>query len=474
MKNSENHLDTILTEVGEFGRYQRQILLLLMLTIGLIFFSNVIYIFEAKQVKHRCFIPSCENETSPYLAPWLMNAVPFKDGKPERCAKYQQINKSGSSCAISDFNTSIIEKCERFVYETPEISIMHDFDLHCDENVKKLAFVGTVNGIGKFIGLPIAGYISDKYGRKKIFICSMVVSGLFVFDSFFISGAYASVFVLAAELVGPRKRVLVNTLMIFSYGLGSMCLGGVVWLLQSWRLFLRIIYGLFILSLTGNWLMPESLRWLIMHKKYDELSIVLKKIAKVNGKSISYSGLKKLTETVDETETATYPVNELLRSRILLTRCICCSFCWIACLFVYYGQSITSVTLSGDAYLDFILCCLIEIPACVITYFLVDRIGRRLTLSSGYTLACIFSVILIFTPTATHWIKLTIFLMGKFGISITMNVIYMITNEMFPHLSDKHCCHCARCLVELEILRYHNLYYCKSYGSLHRLLYLLS
>lgn len=32
----------------------------------------------------------------------------------------------------------------------------------CDDNKWKLTLVGTVNSIGQFIGIPLAGFISDK------------------------------------------------------------------------------------------------------------------------------------------------------------------------------------------------------------------------------------------------------------------------------------------------------------------------
>ena len=48
---------------------------------------------------------------------------------------------------------------------------------------------------------------------------------------------------------------------------------------------------------------------------------------------------------------------------------------------VYYGLSLNSSNLGGNDYINFFLSGAVEIPAYIFTYLVLDRLGRRYTLS---------------------------------------------------------------------------------------------
>lgn len=56
---------------------------------------------------------------------------------------------------------------------------------------------------------------------------------------------------------------------------------------------------------------------------------------------------------------------------------------------VYYGFSMNTNFLGGNLYLTFILGALAEIPASLIIYFIIDRVGRKLLVAGGF-LTCAF------------------------------------------------------------------------------------
>lgn len=48
-----------------------------------------------------------------------------------------------------------------------------------------MALVGTIHNTGHFLNLMISGYFSDKFGRRRVFIFSMIVGGILpIFRSF--------------------------------------------------------------------------------------------------------------------------------------------------------------------------------------------------------------------------------------------------------------------------------------------------
>ena len=90
---------------------------------------------------------------------------------------------------------------------------------------------------------------------------------------------------------------------------------------------------------------------------------------------------------------------QVLNSSVMLTRLLACSFCWLTNTFVYYGLSLNSVAFAGDKYVNFILVAVVEIPAYFLTWFLTDYIGRKATLSSSFLLSGVFCLAIQFVPT---------------------------------------------------------------------------
>lgn len=148
--------------------------------------------------------------------------------------------------------------------------------------------------------------------------------------------------------------------------------------------------------LTYLWFTPESVRWLLTQGKIDDARKILRNAAKMNRKTISDETLKNLTNPDMEINKSKYPVKEVIQSLPILFRFIICCICWISCTFLFFGITLTSVTLAGNHYLDFTLTSLIEIPAYFVTYTIVDKLGRRWTQCSSFLLTGVASLICIF------------------------------------------------------------------------------
>jgi len=87
--------------------------------------------------------------------------------------------------------------------------------------------------------------------------------------------------------------------------------------------------------------------------------------------------------------------------------------------------------LGGSLYFNFAMGSVSEVPATLIGAYLVDKIGRRKTLSGGYLLgglACTFCVVL---APGSDGQKYTAML-GKFGITAAFSCIFVYAAELFP------------------------------------------
>ncbi|GJQ83491.1 hypothetical protein Trydic_g19283 [Trypoxylus dichotomus] len=420
---SDIDLDELLRDLEHFGTYQKiNYLLLSLLVIFSVFPMS--YIFTTRDLKYRCFIEECDQINSVYKADWLKYALPHKNNVPSKCERFVvnaefEVNQT-CSADLFDVNQTIL--CNRFVYETPDITVGRDFNITCDNNLWMLTIVGTMSNIGELFSSPLSGYVSDRYGRKTLMIAAVLwttFAGLIrsftpsyllfaimeFLDTLLGAGFYGAGFVLAMELVTPEQRVWGNTILACAFAAGEVILGLVAWASQSWRVMLRTLYGPGLFFITYIWLTHESIRWLLSKGRYQEAKKILKRVTKVNGTEISEETITKLNKIKDDPKEES--IWHIFRSTRLLLRLANCSFSWICCTFVYYGLTLHSVSISG-------------------------RIGRRFTLAPSYILSGIACLSFIFVPDDNTNLKLLLFLLGKFFVTISYTVLYMYTTEMFP------------------------------------------
>ncbi|KAI6238187.1 MFS domain-containing protein [Aphelenchoides fujianensis] len=81
---------------------------------------------------------------------------------------------------------------------------------------------------------------------------------------------------------------------------------------------------------------------------------------------------------------------------------------------------------------SFVQAPLMEVPAVLTVFFLVDRIGRKALLAGGFTIAslCMISNLIIHDA---HWmVTMAQFLIAKGSITATYATIYTFTPELFP------------------------------------------
>ncbi|XP_030752013.1 organic cation transporter protein-like [Sitophilus oryzae] len=458
-KSIDNSLDAILYNLSDFGKYQIYVFGLVCVAVVLHSMVHIVYVFTAMDLDYRCKVPSCDHpEDLTYKQPWLKNTIPFDDDSPEKCSVYQlkpNHTEPNQNCTGDVFDKKVIEKCDDFIYDGVEKTILQEFGLQCDENLWKLAMVGTVNSGGQFVGLIISGFISDRYGRRCLLVWGMVICALCgclkafmptyklfllmeFLDAAFGSGSYICGFVLGVELVGPKKRVLTGTLTSCCYAIGEILVAIAAWIVKDWKLLLLVTYSPSLLLVAYLWLIPESIRWNLSKGRVDEAKKTLRKLASVNGKEIT----EKELETLDFVEIERQESNESLeksggimeavKSSVLMFRLVACCFCWITCAFLFYGLTLNSVALNGNHYLDFILTALVEVPAYFTCNFIVDKLGRKKSLCGSYFLTGAACLAFIFIPASSRWGSLSVYLIGKFGATASFTVLYVITSEMFP------------------------------------------
>ncbi|PNF42896.1 Organic cation transporter protein [Cryptotermes secundus] len=461
-------LDKMMDEVGHFGKFQALCYFILSFSIFYSAVAGLSYAFTTANVNYRCHIPECDADGALYQPEWLRGAVPYLDGKPSSCERYLARNTSSASgsptnnntfCSPDIFVNTTTVKCQDWVFDTEEWTIANEWKFtSCFEKQWRLTIVGTVNNIGQFVGFPVAGYFSDRVGRKTTLLVSIVVTCLlgvlrslawcyeaFLFFEFvvaaFSGGIYNSGFVLGLELVGPRSRVIGGSIISCFYSAGMVLLSAVAMWSKNWRI-LQAIYAPGLICIMYYWILPESVRWLQSKGRTAEVKAIMLKAAKINGKTLSDHEFSKFElSPISEKTEEEQPVQKrshseafkkVFKSKILLFRLVNCAFSWITNSFVYIGLSLSAVSFGSNKYLNFMYVAAVEIPAYAVTPIFSDKFGRRLSLCVSFLIAGVCCVAFAFVPEDYETAKLIVFLAGKFAITVAFTVIFVFTAELFP------------------------------------------
>lgn len=252
---------------------------------------------------------------------------------------------------------------------------------------------------------------------------------------------FAAAYILGVEWVSSKNRVLGTTIISISYPIGEIFLGIAAMYIHNFRYLLRTLYtpGLFIALYF--WLVPESVRWLLVTGRTERATKILKRVARINGKDLSQKSLEiiqmkriKTAATEDEQKSLAQPLSSVMKSKKLMVRLMNCCYCWVICAYCYYGLSLSSTQIQADRnkYLSFITVVAAEIPGLLVAFFLLNRFGRRTLLSISLMVSGIATILSSLMALYSPNIVLILFIIGKCSITCAFSVLYIFTAEMWP------------------------------------------
>ncbi|XP_030836202.1 organic cation transporter protein-like [Strongylocentrotus purpuratus] len=375
----------------------------------------------------------------------------------EQCVKY---NVSGEAFDpnIDPFHdpgwpTSQVIECDSgWVYDKSQYksSIITDFDLVCgmddQTQITQSVFYG-----GFLAGSIINGTLADIVGRWWMLMVLMfvrLISGIAIAFSpnwwvftvlrFFQGYAAISLFIIAfivgTEFVGPSKRKITGIIYGIPFALGYVCLAGIAYLVPYWRTLELICVSPALIYIGLMFFLPESVRWQISVGKYDEAEKTLVKIANSNDKPLSgpfFSiDFKKEQEAAPKERRATGI--DLFRQPRMRLRTIILICTWMVNAMVYHGLSLNTSNLGVNDYVAFAVSGAVEIPASLLSLVAIEIkfIGRRISLSVCLLvagLACLCTSVI--PPGAA---LTSVAMIGKFGISASVSILYLYTAELYP------------------------------------------
>ncbi|XP_061707990.1 solute carrier family 22 member 4-like isoform X2 [Cydia pomonella] len=390
------NLDRILVEEVGWGKFQIKVLVLCTLVSTMAGLQTYSYLFTLTRSRTRCLIPECEDILAPdvFSPTWILEAVPRSGDSFDNCHRFSTINMSqySVSCSETWFDKKSLVQCQEYVYEHKN-SAYFEFNLACDDFRPYL--VGSARILGMMISLPIKGFVADRWGRRlalALTAFNLAWTGTLTC----VAGSYTSYTMLS----------------FIEYLLGS-CSFSCAYIL-------------------------ESIRWLVSKGRYDETLAILKKASEMNGTSISENTLKAFLETKkdilekkEKHSLEPWLVCLVFKHKPILLRCLVTPMWWITATLMYFGLTISAVGISGNKYLNFIASVGIEIPGYWLSVLLMDRIGRRALVMTGFWISGACQIAFIFTS-GYYLLSLSVYLIGKMCISCVMTSLYVYTAEMYP------------------------------------------
>jgi len=94
--------------------------------------------------------------------------------------------------------------------------------------------------------------------------------------------------------------------------------------------------------------------------------------------------------------------------------------------------SFYSKYIPGNVYDTYIVISISEIIACFLSGYFVKWFSPEFTTMASFLTSAIFAILMILIPTDHTWLILILLLVTKFGISIAVSLVYVISSLYFP------------------------------------------
>ncbi|XP_071153913.1 organic cation transporter-like protein [Mytilus edulis] len=428
--------DEALQRAGSYGNYQK--FLICLLAIPAIFNATTTQVlnFIVGNHLHRC----------KYL---ITNDSAYYDIENANNTFSLYINNT-NQCVITTNGTETA--CTEWIYDKTvyQSTLISKFDIVCDDRFMR-SNVLLAYFLGQMFSAFTYGLISDIWGRKPVIITGVIV--LFVSNvisrwmsnvylvcvcQFFnsVGGVYHYVvsFILAAELVGPDKRIMASFILYIAYCIGEYILLVEAYFVRRWEnLMLVISIPIAVCFFTFPYFV-ESPRWLFMKGRNKQAIEILQKAAKYNQISVDFTA-ETIVVKKEETISITTGIKTMMKSRQMLFRSLILILNWMAVNLIYYGISLNIGDLAGNVYINYAISSTAETIAVIFCFF-SDKFPRKRLFCSSMIIGGCSCLCTLFTSTfggnSLQWLTIMLAMVGKLCVSTAFFLIYVITAEIFP------------------------------------------
>ncbi|XP_077138009.1 solute carrier family 22 member 7 isoform X2 [Ranitomeya variabilis] len=448
--------DDLLHEAGGFGRFQVLTLLILCISRIILPLHFLQHIFISAVPPHHCTVPDHRNSGNLSQEDLLLLNIPQEDdGSFSSCQMFSKPQPHQNTSQDMMANGSWLQRCDQgWEYERSTFSstTVTQWDLVCEK--KGLGrLLTTFFFIGVTLGTVSFGYLSDRFGRRAMLFLALLLSLVFgglsagsvsypmfvislMLSGFSVSGLTITVVALSLEWVDTQHRTVAGVITSLCWSIGSALLALIAYLIRDWRWLVVSITAPSVLGIVSIWWLSESPRWLLTKGFIERGEKELARCAAMNGRKLDWiskqrENIQRLAESLGSSSTD-YSYIDLFRTPRLRRISICAGLVWFGVAFSYYGISLDISGFGLNLFLTHFLYSLVEVPAKLSIYHLLNYLGRRRTqvLTLVMTGACIGANVVI--PSALGPLRTTIAIIGKGFSEASFTAIILYTAELYP------------------------------------------
>ena len=409
-------IDEILPYIGEFGRYQKLLDVMIFIITFPMSYHPVLMYFAT-------LVPS-----------W-------------KCVKNGTICLFNGTFSSDDTLRCNLPRNEWYYVEKKEFSLVTQFDIDCN-HTWILQLTISMFFVGWGVGAIITGLIADRYGRKKcifpsvamIFIVALITPFMpniylvilcrFIIG-FFFPGACIQAFILISELVGTNKRPLATLIPFISYPTAWIILTLKSFLIRNWKITAIVCTLPYVFVLGFYRLVPESIRWLQLNGRTEEANQILRKIAHCNKKELPSNIILSSPNVTSKSKSKLF---DIFRTRKMALQSSIQIYIWIFIALTFFGLQLASSDLEGSVYRDFVFLCIVEYPSAFTAIYTSKRFGRKKSTLIPMLIAGVACLGIAIIPERGNLkiARVILGVAGKMLISMAFHAIYIWSAEMYP------------------------------------------
>lgn len=240
--------------------------------------------------------------------------------------------------------------------------------------------------------------------------------------------------ILSCELVVQEMRSYVGLVYTFAWVAGYFYVG----LLSVYGLSVRIFYLYSCLPIAGLFvyflIIPESPHWLAANKKFCRLRNYIDKASEFNKKNIDLTKCKisdsrKATRTEALKSDSQY--KRAFKKPIFYLYILINGFAQFVSQIYYFALTYSSLQLSKDPFVGYMLSGFIEIPAGLIVIPLMKYLGRKPLVVASLLFQGVFIALYPYAKDF-EYLAIGLNLMGKLANGVLQVVHPILVAEMFP------------------------------------------